>query len=339
MLEKPDLADSAVAACLRDAYGLRVRDLAFLPLGFDVGSAVYRVAADDGTPYFLKLRRGVFDETTVAVPQLLHARGIGQVIAPIATAAGPLWTTLDGFNAVLYPFVEGRSGFEVDLTDRQCVELGAVLKAMHATVVPPALRRRIPHESYAPRWRDRVRSFQVEVERTTYADPVAADLAAFMRGRRDRIRDLVERAERLTLDLPARSPEFVLCHADIHAGNVLLGAGGALYVVDWDTLTFAPKERDLMFVGAGLGIGDSAEQAALFYRGYGQAEIDAAALAYYRFERIVEDIAAFCEQLLSSDAGGADREPSLRYFVDSFRPGNVVERAYRSAERLPADLK
>ncbi len=26
----------------------------------------------------------------------------------------------------------------------------------------------------------------------------------------------------------------------------------ALYIVDWDTLIFAPKERELMFIGAGI---------------------------------------------------------------------------------------
>ncbi len=123
-----------------------------------------------------------------------------------------------------------------------------------------------------------------------------------------------------------------MCHADIHAGNVLVGADDALYIVDWDTLTFAPKEHDLMFIGAGIGDGiwhDPREEA-LFYRGYGEAEIDRLALAYYRYERIVQDIAAYGEQLLLSDEGGADREQGLRFFVSQFLPNNVVEIAYAS---------
>ena len=75
------------------------------------------------------------------------------------------------------------------------------------------------------------------------------------------------------------------------------------------------------------------EEEALFYRGYGETTIDPAALAYYRYERIVEDIAVECEQIFLSDAGGEDREQALHYLASNFLPGNTIEIAYRS--RLP----
>ena len=39
MLEKPDLADKKIIACLQAAYGLRVENIAFLPArgGFEHG--------------------------------------------------------------------------------------------------------------------------------------------------------------------------------------------------------------------------------------------------------------------------------------------------------------
>lgn len=47
MLEKPDLQDKEIVGCLRDEYGLRVRQVAFLPRGADQNTAVYRVVAED----------------------------------------------------------------------------------------------------------------------------------------------------------------------------------------------------------------------------------------------------------------------------------------------------
>ena len=84
MLTKPDISDDTIIACLHDHFGLPTSHVTFLPLGW-VNNALYRVIADSGTAYFLKLRRGLFDEVAVAVPAFRHAHGIRQVIAPIAT--------------------------------------------------------------------------------------------------------------------------------------------------------------------------------------------------------------------------------------------------------------
>ena len=177
MLEKPDLADERVVACLEGAYGMHVVQLAFLPLGADPNTAVYRVAADDGTPYFLKLRRGMFDETSVALPKFLSDQGLAEIIPPVAARTGQLWTTLDPFTAILYPFVEGIDAYRVDLSDRQWVDFGAALKKIHAMALPPELVKRIQQETYDPNGRETVRTFLERIDHDTFDDPIAAELA------------------------------------------------------------------------------------------------------------------------------------------------------------------
>ncbi|MFN2272451.1 MAG: spectinomycin phosphotransferase, partial [Anaerolineae bacterium] len=59
-----------------------------------------------------------------------------------------------------------------------------------------------------------------------------------------------------------------------------------------------------------------------------------AALAYYRYERIVVDIAVYCEQLFLTDEGGEDREQSLRYLESNFLPNGTIEIAYKSDKTL-----
>lgn len=341
MLEKPDLPDEKIIACLRDEYGLDVVHLAFLPLGADVNTAVYRAVTGDETPYFVKLRRGVFEETSVTVPRFLSDQGIAQIIPPMTTRAQQLLARLDVFNLILYPYVEGQGGFEVDLSDRHWVEFGAALKSIHTAKPPPALISRLPQETYSPKWREIVKGFQARVEQDTFGDPTAAKLAALLKIKRDVIGDLVRRAERLALALRDRPLEFVLCHSDIHAGNILIAGDDAIYIVDWDNPILAPKERDLMFVGGGLGGGGHTpeEEETLFYQGYGQTQIDPVALAYYRYERIVQDIAAYCQQILLSDDGGEDREEGLRQLTSQFQPHSVIEIAYRSEKILPSELR
>lgn len=147
MLEKPDVPDETLLACLRDHYGLHVTQIAFLPLGNDVATAAYRVVSDDATSYFLKLRHsGRFDATAVAIPHFLYDQGITQIGAPIATTAHHLWTPLNDFAVILFPFVTGQNGFSAPLSERQWMELGGALKGMHTTIVPPALKTSLPQE-------------------------------------------------------------------------------------------------------------------------------------------------------------------------------------------------
>ena len=96
-----------------------------------------------------------------------------------------------------------------------------------------------------------------------------------------------------------------------------------------------------MFVGGGqFGHARSEqEEEKLFYQGYGQTQIDPIALAYYRYERIVQDIADYCQQILSTDEGGEDRETGLRQLISQFQPNHVVEIAFRSEKNLPQELK
>jgi spectinomycin phosphotransferase len=335
MREPPDVSDASLRACLRDHFGVRVTEIAFLPIGNDVDTAVYRVVTDDATPYFLKLRgwrrSGRFDATTVTIPRFLHDQGIAQVIAPIPTRERKLWVRLDAFAVILFPFIAGRNGFAAPLSERQWIAFGAALKQVHTAIVPPTLSAQIPRETYAPLWRHRAKALQARVEETAFTDPIAAELAAFLHAKHDDISHLIARAGMLGDALRARPPAHVLCHADIHAANILIGTDGALYIVDWDTLILAPKERDLMFIGGGIGgAWNSAWEEGHFYRGYGQTEINQVALAYYRFERIIEDIVEFCERLLLTDEGGEDRAIGLGKFLRAFGPNNVVEIAYRT---------
>jgi spectinomycin phosphotransferase len=118
MLEKPDLKDERIIACLNEKYGLGVAQVSLLPLGADRNTAVYRIVADDGASFFLKLRGGDFQRMSVALPKFLSDQGIEQIIAPLTTTAGELWASLAAFKVILYPYLEGRNGYETSLSDR-----------------------------------------------------------------------------------------------------------------------------------------------------------------------------------------------------------------------------
>ncbi|MBN2472313.1 MAG: phosphotransferase, partial [Anaerolineae bacterium] len=273
---------------------------------------------------------------SLALPAWLHAQGIAQIIPPLLAQSGRLWADLPPWTVILYPYVSGQNGFTIPLADHHWEVFGAALKSVHTAPVPSTLTAQIPRENFGPHWRDRVRAFLEQAATERFTDPIAADVAALLRAERAAIQDTIARAETLAARLGAHPPPFTVCHADIHAGNLLIDAQDRLYIVDWDAPILAPRERDLMFVGGGLG-GDGhtpQEEEALFYRGYGPVTIDPVALAYYRYERIIVDIAEFCDQLLLTTAGGDDRARSLHYLRSNFAPDGVLAIA-RASDRAP----
>jgi spectinomycin phosphotransferase len=332
MLTKPDLKDEKIIACLHDSYGLDVAEISFLPLGADFNTAVYRVTATDKTDYFLKLRSGDFCESSVLVPHHLKQIGMQNIIPPIATKTNECWTNLDAFKVALYPYIDGRNAVDSKISEQQWQQFGETVKKLHTADIPESIISNVPKETFSLKCCQAVRLFLERIENEVFDESVAAKLAALLKSKSDIILDLIKRTEELGAKLQNQSFQHVLCHADMHGWNLLIDQDNHLYLIDWDTLILAPKERDLMFIGSGIWDSGYApdEEESLFYKGYRQANINQDALCYYRFNRILQDIAEYCEYIFLSDEGGDDRMQVIEHLKPNFLPNGTIERAYRA---------
>jgi spectinomycin phosphotransferase len=292
------LSSQSIIDCLKANYGIAVALLTLLPIGADMNASVYKAETQGSQSYFVKLKRGHRDDMSVVILALLQTSGINQIIPPIKTTNGKLTQHINDFTLTVYPFIDGQNGFCYNLTDDQWVALGKVLRQVHEFDVPPSIKDRVRKETYSPKWQETVRSLDAHVNGNLTGDETALELQAFMKAYRPVIHRLVNRAESLSQKVQQQSPEFVLCHSDIHGGNVLIDQSGSIFIVDWDDPVMAPKERDLMFIGGGIAnIWNNPHEEECFYKGYGKTGINRTALAYYRHERIVEDIADTLQQI------------------------------------------
>lgn len=326
----------SIIHCLNANYGISAAVLTLLPLGADMNASVYKAETPSNQSYFVKLKRGHQYDMSVAILALLQASGIQQIIPPIKTTAGELTQRISDFTLTVYAFIDGQNGFCYNLTDDQWITLGNVLRQVHEFEVPPSIKDLIRKEAYSDQWRKTVRALDAHIDKTLNGDEAALKLQSFMREHRAAIRRLVERAEALSQKVQEQSSEFVLCHSDIHGGNVLIDGNGFLFIVDWDDPIMAPKERDLMFIGGGVAnVWNNCREEEFFYKGYGKTEINQALLAYYRHERIVEDIAEYGQALLLTLDVGGDRMEMFGHFKDMFEPNGVVEIAFKTDDGLP----
>jgi spectinomycin phosphotransferase len=332
MRDDPGLDAGKIAVCLGARYGIRVVSVAFLPIGYDLSAFVYEVVADDGASYFLKVRAGPVYESGLLVARALIDLGIGNVLAPLHTRDSDLWCPLDGhegYSVVLYPFVRGENAMVVGLTDEQWREFGATLRAVHDSGLGERFRELIRVETFALPSAALVREMQGLVEGRGFSGPAARRFAAFWRANAERIDGVLARAEELGRSLRGKAFEMVLCHSDIHAANILAGEDGRIWLVDWDGPIVAPRERDLLFVvGSRIARVVEPGEEELFFEGYGPVAIDPAALIYYRYERIVEDLGEFGKSVFLDPAlGERTREGEAELAMGFFAPGGDIERA------------
>lgn len=333
MITKKSFSDRIID-CLNVHYGIEAATLTPLLLGADMNASVYKAQAKDQISYFVKLKHVHNHDVGVALLDFLHHEGIQQVISPLKTSQGQPTQHIDEYTLIVYPFIENQNGFSQILTDDQWFTLGKVLRKVHEFKIPPAIQYRIRRENYSSKWRDFVRSLYGRIEAEPTGDEAARQLLIFMKDHKNEIHRLVDTAELLSQKIRQKPEEFVLCHADIHGGNVLIGTNGSIYIVDWDEPVMAPKERDLMFIGGGVAnVWNNPYEEEFFYKGYGKTEINRLILAYYRHERIVVDIAEFAQGLLLTTAG-EDRSEMYKQFIGMFEPRGVVDIAFRTGEDL-----
>jgi spectinomycin phosphotransferase len=333
MLESPNLPDAKISDCLCASYGLADASLDFLPIGYDASAWAYRVTTSDGARYFLKVRRGTVHAACAAVARYLATHGVPEAVAPLPTDDGRFTTPLDGYTLLLFPWIEGRTGMAADggLSDEQWIVYGDIVRRIHATRLPADLAVEVSREDFTLKhdWGAFVRQFGETRLRQAYANPYERAFARLWLAQHDEIIQMVERAERVGSWLRRTPPPFVLCHSDIHTANLLVAQDGALHVVDWDQPVFAPRARDLMFV-----VGADARPTRTetrFLAGYGTTEVDALALAYYRYEWCVQEFCDFAQRVFTlDDVGDETKADSVRGFEQLFAPGDVVGVAHRA---------
>ena len=257
--------------------------------------------------YFVKLKRGYHHDISAGIISLLCNVGIQQIIPLIKTIHGQETHRIDGSILTVSPFIEGRDGLSRDLTSDQWYTLGKVMRQIHG-INPATIQGKIRQESYSPKWRQAVRSLYSLIDSEERGDRIAVKLLTFMKKHKPAIHRLVDRAEQLAEMVQGQTSRSVLCHSDLHGGNILIDENDKIYIVDWDDPIIAPKERDLMFIGGGVAnVWNKLHEKELFYKGYGKSEVNMELLAYYRHERVLEDIAVYAQQLLLTMEGGQNR--------------------------------
>ncbi|NPV55322.1 MAG: phosphotransferase [Anaerolineae bacterium] len=328
------LCESVLLSTLRENYYLEVVSLVPLDLGEDYYARTFKVVATTGKAYFLKVRSQLADAAALEIPRYLHARGISQALAPLAVQSGERSVRLEGQQFILYPFISAESAAKTGLTPTQWAQLGRAVHAWQHMTLPDRLVRLVERETFSPEQRTLAADYLQRALSGEFDRGAGQPLAAVLRAHQDEITHALERAGALAASLAANPPPFVLCHGDLTPWNILVQHDGKLAIVDWDSPRLAPREYDLMVIGGNLtGRPDDPAAETSFYQGYGRITVDPSALAYFRYERVIADLAAFCREMWQQPSPGAQRLETITTYVASNFGDNGTLAAARRADQ------
>jgi spectinomycin phosphotransferase len=335
VLEKPNISNERLYACLQQHYNITAVSLQLLPLGLDTYASVYRVVSEQSSAYLLKVTSRPLYEPRYLVPRYLRDQGIASVVAPLPTTGDALWVQIEGCTVILYPFIEGDTSLTW-ITDEKWKEVGRTFRRIHQVALPSSGFESLRREAFDPteyaRW---IRDFEADHLGLPRGNEIEQALLSYWKTHQPTIHTLLDLMERLGPLLQRKSGPYVICHADLHPANLKRDPTGHVFVIDWDDVMLAPKERDFLFVGEP----DGSKGPSPFFQGYGQTEIDWIALTYYRCERVITDVIAFAEEVLfRNDLGEESKADSVRLFDRIFEEGSMVDATFASRAHLPPEL-
>jgi spectinomycin phosphotransferase len=237
-----DVSDEEVLAAVNAHWDLGVDRIGHLPVGF--GAHHWRASGVRITLFItldtLAQRHTAESlEAAYAGAAGLASDGLEFVLAPLATTGGHFTAAVDGVADRVISVTPWRTGTagSGSMTSAQARATRALLDRLHATAAPTTL----------PRWQPLVGPGLADdlARRTSdlWAEGPHGERA------REGLREHLHDIERWTADyhrLAALTDEdtWVPTHGEPHTRNQLTAPSGT-FLVDWESLKLAPRERDL----------------------------------------------------------------------------------------------
>jgi spectinomycin phosphotransferase len=233
---------------LSTAYSLPLQSITFFPEGED--SYGYVIASETGEKYFAKASTAVPNSCLQVALLLRHQCNILGIVAPLETLEGTLSVPWQDFRVSLFPFIEGKSRWDLwkigkDFTDAALSLTAALLATIHGctdTIASDSLTV----AKYDLPLRHELHTVLEAPEKIPARNGYQKRLLEAIAQHRSEILQTLERYDSLGRSASVLRTPFVITHGDPTPGNLIIDAENQLHIIDWDGVSLGPPEKDLV---------------------------------------------------------------------------------------------
>ncbi len=229
-----------ILAIVKNEYGLNIDNFKFVPIGEE--SYAYKIKSGDEY-FFVK-----YTENTDAVENLSKSKQLFQKLSELNFYVGPisvkdeLLFQLDKGIVIVTPFIMGtvvatpNPEFDQELV-AWIIDAMVQIHQLDVSECP------LKNESFTNNYKERFDTLL----KLTEDLPSDSRVLGVVNEIKDRIVKKIQIQDNLSQELINSPKDFVLTHGDITGLNIMR-SGYSTFLLDWDGVRFAPRERDLVFV-------------------------------------------------------------------------------------------
>ncbi len=299
---EPIIDKNALIETVRREYGPDIERLTFVPVGWV--TSCYIADCAGGERYFLKLDSDWTQPFAASnrdfylpLTHQLHTKGIlSHIPCPVKTRTGRFTAPFGEYVLILFDFIEGETvGFD-NTSDEILLKLARSVGILHKSIEQIEVEHPFYERFDIAFENDLMNSLDV-LAGITSGDPEGKrELRDLLLPRQDEILALLNRLKELRTLARASGKEMVVCHTDLHGGNLMTDTQGNLYILDWENAMIAPPEHDLFFWAGYDLFWDSFLP--IYEREFGPARLDSNVFGFYYYRRNLEDLADFVHRIL-----------------------------------------
>ena len=324
---------------ITQAYGIPLRNLRYLHRGW--GGDCYTAETAKGERYFLKfhdpsetlaLAASSRDFYLSLTFQLYQEGILTHIPHPLPTRDGQFSLQIGSYILVITNYIEGELiGFEpfsIDLLS----ELAKIVGILHNSLEMLTFEKPFIDDFDFP-FRPIITQFLTEEHPPEESiSPGKRAMQGKLMPKADQIQDAIQNLRELQVYAQSAEKAKVICHTDIHGGNLMRGQDGALYLLDWENAMIAPPEHDLIFFVGEQGF--SEHFFPVYKRYFPTAQIDLKLLEFYFYRRALEDLADFILRVDSQTSTTQQDQEDIQESVDILERLPKIQETIQSIQSI-----